>query len=120
MLYVALSFATPGLNILLEKNVPMIFYQQMYAGHTWSINPLRRSRNVILFMGSNIKDLVRKIKVLYTFKKISQGTRYILVAPEFRKDIMERKEILEKKFNFKALLVKSEELMEYYTTIAFQ
>ena len=81
---------------------------------------MRRSRNVILFMGSNIKDLVRKIKVLYTFKKISQGTRYILVAPEFRKDIMERKEILEKKFNFKALLVKSEELMEYYTTIAFQ
>jgi hypothetical protein len=115
--HVALSFATPGLNILLEKNVPMIFYQQMYAGHTWAINPLRRSRNVILFMGSNIKDLVRKIKVLYTFKKISQGTRYILVAPEFRKDIMERKEILEKKFNFKALLVKSEELMEYYNSI---
>jgi L-fucose isomerase-like protein len=117
VLYVALSFATPGLNILLEKKVPMIFYQQMYAGHTWSINPLRRSKNVILFMGNNIKDLVRKIRVLYTFKKISQGTRYILVAPEFRKDIMERKEILEKKFNFKALLVKPEELIEYYNNI---
>ncbi|MCI4438431.1 hypothetical protein JHC27_01025, partial [archaeon] len=33
VLYAALSFETPGLSILLEKDIPIIFYQQMYAGH---------------------------------------------------------------------------------------
>lgn len=118
MLYAALSFETPGLSILLEKDIPTIFYQQMYAGHTWSISPLRRSRKVILFMGSNIKDLKNKIMVLYAYKKISQGTQYILVASEKRKDITERKEFLEKRFNFKGELVKPEELVKYYNAIS--
>jgi len=118
VLYAALSFETPGLSILLEKDIPIIFYQQMYAGHTWSINQLRRSRKVILFMGSNIKDLKNKIMVFYAYKKISQGTQYILVASEKRKDIIERKEILEKRFNFKGELVKPEELVKYYNAIS--
>ncbi|MGC9014881.1 MAG: hypothetical protein ACP5KW_10950 [Thermoproteota archaeon] len=117
VLYVALSFETPGLSTLLEKDIPTIFYQQMYAGHTWSINLLRKSKKVLLFMGSNIKDLKNKIRVLYTYKKIGQS-RYILVALEKRKDIIKRKEILEKRFNFRGEMVKPEELAKYYNAIS--
>lgn len=112
VIYCALSFNTPGLRILLEKNIPMIYYQQMYAGHTWNIKEIRKD-NVIIFMGSKIDDFIKKIRILYTYKKISQS-RYLLITTEKRKDILERKEILEREFNFKGELVKPEELMEYY------
>jgi hypothetical protein len=67
VVYCALSFGTPGLDILLEKKIPIIFYQQMYAGHTWNIKEIRRD-NVILLMGSEIKDLTPKIRVLYAYR----------------------------------------------------
>ncbi|MDO9575630.1 MAG: hypothetical protein Q7J55_03795 [bacterium] len=112
VIYCALSFATPGLKILLEKNISMIYYQQMYAGHTWNAKEIRKD-NVILFMGSEIKDFVKKIRILYAYKKISQS-KYLLITTEKRKDIIERKKILEEKFNFNGELIKPEELMEYY------
>jgi L-fucose isomerase-like protein len=112
VVYCALSFRTPGLNILLGKNIPMIFYQQMYAGHTWNAKEVRKD-NVILFMGSEIKDLTKKIRVLYAYKKFAQS-KYLFVTTENRNDILERKGILEKMFNFKGEMVKPEELMKYY------
>jgi len=112
VVYCALSFRTPGLGTLLEKKIPMIFYQQMYAGHTWNIKEIRKD-NVILFMGSEIKGLVKKIRVLYTYKKLARS-RYLLVTTEKREDIFERKGILEKRYNFVGELVTAEELMRYY------
>lgn len=84
----------------------------MYASHTWNTKELRKD-NVILFMGSEINDFIKKIRILYTYKKISQS-KYLLVTTEKRKDIIERKELLHKKFNFNGELIKPEELMEYY------
>jgi len=112
IIYCGLSTGTPGLKVLLEKNTPMIYYQQMYASHTWNTKELRKD-NVILFMGSEINDFIKKIRILYTYKKISQS-KYLLVTTEKRKDIIERKELLHKKFNFNGELIKPEELMEYY------
>jgi len=112
VVYCALSFATPGLKTLLEKDMPMIFYQKMYAGHTWNIIDLRK-KNVLLFMGSKINELAKKIRILYTYKKISQS-KFILVTTENRKDILERKKILAEKFNFNGELIKPEQLIKYY------
>ena len=115
VIYCGLSTGTPGLKIILEKNIPMIYYQQMYAGHTWNIKELRKD-NVIIFMGSKINDLIKKIRVLYAYKKIGQS-KYLLVTAEDRKDILERKEVLHEKFNFNGELIKPEELMQYYENI---
>ena len=112
VVYCALSFATPGLETLLKKDVSMIFYQQMYAGHTWNISSLRK-KNVLLFMGSKIDELIKEIRILYTYKKISQS-KYILVTTEKREDILKRRDLLAKKFNFNGELIKPKELMEYY------
>jgi len=112
VIYCGLSAGTPGLKILLEKNIPMIFYQQMYAYHTWNIKELRKD-NVIIFMGSEINDFIKKIRILYTYMKIPQS-KYLLITTEERKDILERKEILQEKFNFNGELIKPDELIRYY------
>ena len=112
VIYCALSAGTPGLKILLEKNIPMVFYQQMYAYHTWNIKELRKD-NVIIFMGSEINDFIKKIRILYAYMKIPQS-KYLLITTEKRKDILERKEILQEKFNFNGELIKPEELIRYY------
>jgi len=113
VLYVALSFSTPGLDTLLANRNPMIFFQKMYAGHTWIISRLRRN-NIILFMGSNLGDLARKIRVLYTFKKIKE-TKYILVTE--RKHIVEKAENLYRRFNFQPILIKPENFLEYFEMV---
>jgi len=115
-IYVALCSGTPGLKILLEKDISMVYYQQMYAGHTWSMNTLRKG-NVLLFMGSSLGDLKRKIRILYTYKKIKQS-KYVLVTKEERNDIMERKNLLLEKFGFNGELIKPEELLKYYQSIS--
>ncbi|MCD6563868.1 MAG: hypothetical protein J7K23_08165 [Thermoproteales archaeon] len=115
IVYVALAFRTPGLDILLERKNPIIFYQRMYAGHTWIVNRLRKN-NIILFMGSSIKDLIKKIRILYTFKKIKE-TKYILVTD---KDIiLEKAEELKNKFGFEYIRVNMDELSSYYENIPY-
>lgn len=115
IVYVALAFRTPGLDILLERRNPMVFHQKMYAGHTWSINRLRKN-NVILSMGSDLIDLIKKIRVLYTFEKIKE-TNYILITNE--KLILEKAEELKKKYGFKYVKVETDELLKYYEDIPY-
>jgi len=114
-IYCPLSFATPGLKILIKKGISMIYYQQMYAGHTWNIKEIRKD-NILLSMGSNLSNLIKKIRVLYTYKKISQS-KYLIITTEEREDIIERKKILEGKFNFNGELINPEELNEYYQDV---
>ena len=72
----------------------------MYAGHTWNVN-----------------NLIKKIKILYTYKKIGQS-KYLLLATEEREDIMERMDLLSERFNFSGELIKPEELSEYYYKVS--
>ncbi len=47
--------------MVLEKNIPMIYYQQMYASHKWCDKELRKD-NVIIFMGSEINHFIKKLE----------------------------------------------------------
>ena len=84
----------------MKRDEPWIFYQKMYAGHTWNVN-----------------NLIKKIKILYTYKKIGQS-KYLLLATEEREDIMERMDLLSERFNFSGELIKPEELSEYYYKVS--
>ncbi|MCD6509024.1 MAG: hypothetical protein J7L11_01340 [Thermoprotei archaeon] len=116
VVYVALAFPTPGLNTILEKGVPLIFYQKMYAGHTWSIRPLRKGRT-LLSMSSDPEDLRRKILVLYAYQKLSE-TKYVLITTKDRRDILERADSLAERFNFQPLILPPEELLKYYHNVS--
>lgn len=90
--------------MLLEKNIPMIYYQQMYASHNWCDKELRKD-NVIIFMGSEINHFIKKLEFFMHIWKFLKASIFLL---------QQRKEILQEKFNFNGELIKPEELIRYY------